>query len=338
MGTFFVGVDVGKDELVTVVLNEKGKETAREIFKNGSSGFRKFKAFLLSIDPDSDFFVGMEATGVYFHKFTSFVFKAGDRLIPGVFNPSSVHAYAKSRLTRTKTDHTDALLIARYTLELWRDERFCPWEPEKPEISRLRQLATRRKQLVETKAAEKNRLHALEHTEDGLPFVLKSIRAEIKHLEEKIKEVEKRICEHIDSHPELKEDKELLESIPGIGETTSTALMAIISDISRYNDPGQLVADAGIAPREHQSGSSIHGKPRICRTGNKDLRDILYVPTMAAATRYNPVLMAFYDRLVLAGKPKKVAIIACMNKLLHIIFAILTKRTPFDPAYAGPRQ
>lgn len=334
MRSFFVGVDIGKDELVTVVVDEKGKETGRKSFRNGSAGFRKFKSFLLSIDPESSFFIGMEATGVYYHKFVSFLFKAGDKLVPGVFNPASVSAYAKCRLSRTKTDHTDALLIARYTLELWRDERFCPWEPEKPEVVRLRQLVTRRGQLVDMRTSEQNRLHALEHTEESLPFLLESVTSEIEHLEEKIKEVEKRISEHIDRNPKLREDRDLLESVPGIGETTAAALMAEMGDTSRYKGPAQIVPHAGIAPRERQSGSSIHGKTQICRTGKRELRKILYVPTMAAATRYNPVLQAFYDRLVHAGKPKKVAIIACMNKLIHIIFAILKKRIPFDPSFA----
>ena len=137
--------------------------------------------------------------------------------MPGVFNPASVKAFGQSRMSRTKTDGQDALILARYTLELFRDGTFRPWEPERPEVAQLQQLVSRREQLVSMKVSEQNRLHALEEDGGSLPFLVESVRDEILHLEDRIREVEKMIGRHMEGHPKLKADKGLLISIPGIG-------------------------------------------------------------------------------------------------------------------------
>jgi len=332
----FVGVDVSKAELVCRVLDEKGRELGQEAFRNGSAGFRKFKSFLLALDPEGRFSVGMEATGVYYRNFAKFVFHSNDRFVPGVFNPASVKAFAQSRLSRTKTDGQDALLIARYALELFRDDAFRPWEPERTEVAQLRQLVARREQLVETRTAAQNRLHALKEDEDSLDFVIESVEKELAHLDEQVREIDRRISLHMDRHEGLREDRELLTSIPGIGDTTAASWLAHLGDLSRFDKPSQIVAHIGIAPRERQSGSSVRGKPQICRTGIKELRKALYLPVVVAATRFNPTLKAFYQRLLARGKQKKVALIACMNKLIRIIWAILKSRKPFDPGRVPP--
>jgi len=332
----FVGVDVSKAELVCRVLDEKGRELGQEAFRNGSAGFRKFKSFLLALDPEGRFFVGMEATGVYYRNFAKFVFHSNDRFVPGVFNPASVKAFAQSRLSRTKTDGQDALLIARYALELFRDDAFRPWEPERTEVAQLRQLVARREQLVETRTAAQNRLHALKEDEDSLDFVIESVEKELAHLDEQVREIDRRISLHMDRHEGLREDRELLTSIPGIGDTTAASWLAHLGDLSRFDKPSQIVAHIGIAPRERQSGSSVRGKPQICRTGIKELRKALYLPVVVAVTRFNPTLKAFYQRLLARGKQKKVALIACMNKLIRIIWAILKSRKPFDPGRVPP--
>ena len=338
MRDFFVGVDVSKAELVCRVLDEKGQEQGKGSFTNGAAGFRKLKKFLLGLDIDGCFHVGMEATGVYHRNLALFLYNSGERLVPGVFNPASVKAFGQSRMSRTKTDGQDALILARYTLELFRDGTFRPWEPERPEVAQLQQLVSRREQLVSMKVSEQNRLHALEEDGGSLPFLVESVRDEILHLEDRIREVEKMIGRHMEGHPKLKADKDLLISIPGIGQITAATWMGHLGDLSRFGNPSQIVAHIGIAPRERQSGSSVRGKPQICRTGLKELRCALYLPVMAAATRLNPVLKSFYERLVTSGKRKKAALIACMNKLVHIIWAIMKSRQPFDPNYALARN
>ena len=156
MRDFFVGVDVSKAELVCRVLDEKGQEQGKGSFANGAAGFRKLKKFLLGLDVDGRFHVGMEATGVYHRNLALFLCNSGERLVPGVFNPASVKAFGQSRMSRTKTDGQDALILARYTLELFRDGTFRPWEPERPEVAQLQQLVSRREQLVSMKVSEQN--------------------------------------------------------------------------------------------------------------------------------------------------------------------------------------
>jgi transposase len=331
MVNLFVGVDVAKAELVCRVLDEKGRELAQGTFRNGVAGFRKFRQFLLNINREATFFVSMEATGVYYRNFVRFVFRSNKHFIPGVFNPASVKAFAQSRLSRTKTDSQDALLIARYALELFRDEAFRPWKPEDPATAELRQLVTRREQLLSSRTSTVNQLHALREDEDALPYVLESVERELAHLNEQVKEIDKRISDQMNSHEELRENLELLMSIPGIGVTTAAAWIAHLGNLSRFDKPSQIVAHIGIAPREKQSGSSVRGKPQICRTGLKELRKALYLPVVVGATRCNPILKTFYQRLLTRGKQKKVALIACMNKLIHIIWAILKSRKPFNP-------
>ncbi len=274
---------------------------------------------------------------MYYRNFANSLFEGGDPFLVGVFNPASVSAYMKSKLSRTKTDRQDSLYIARYTLDLWRDGAFRPWEPEKKEFGHLRQLVIRRDQLVSARTMELNRLHALRQDSETLPFLLSSVEEDIARLEERILEVESRISDHIDRHSSLREDKDLLESIPGIGETTASALLAHLGDIRRFGTSSQIVAHAGLAPRERQSGTSVRGKARICRTGKSEIRRALYMPIISASTRYNPVLRAYYERLVQLGKPKKVALVACMNKLLRIIWSMIKNKTMFDPNFVPLR-
>jgi transposase len=263
----WVGVDVSKAELVCRILDEKERELGQETFHNGSAGFRKFKKFLLSLDSEGCFFVSMEATGVYYRNFARFIFNSNDRFVPGVLNPASVKAFAQSRLSRTKTDGQDALIIARYALDLFRDDAFRPREPERAEVAR-------REQLLETRTAAQNRLQALKEDGDSLDFVIESVEKEYAHLDEQVREIDRKISVHMDRHEGLKKDKELLTSIPGIGigtTTTAASWLAHLGNLSRFDKPSRIVGHIGIAPRERQSGSSVRGRPQICRTGIKEL-------------------------------------------------------------------
>jgi transposase len=336
MANLFVGVDVSKAELVCRVLDEKGQERGQGTFRNGPAGFRKIRQFLLELDGEGTFFVAMEATGVYYRNFVRFVFRSNDRFVPAVFNPASVKAFAQSRLSRTKTDGQDALFIARYGLELFRDGTFHPWRPEDPSVAQLRQLVTRRGQLVAARSLAINQRHTLREDEQTMPYVLESVERELSHLKEQIEEIDRMIADHMKRHDNLREDRELLTSIPGIGDTTAASWLAHLGDLSRFDKPSQIVAHIGIAPQERQSGSSVRGKPRICRTGLKEVRKALFFPVIVAATRTDSVLKDYYQHLLARGKQKKVALIACMNKLIRIIWAILKSRKPYDPCFAAP--
>ncbi|MGH3627018.1 MAG: IS110 family transposase, partial [Sciscionella sp.] len=138
------------------------------------------------------------------------------------------------------------------------------------------------------------------------------------------------IKDHIDRHPDLKNKSELLRSIPGVGETTLASILAYLPDTSLFKSAKQVAAWIGLNPRQHQSGSSVRGRTFLAKTGHATLRKALYMPALVAC-RYNPVLKAFYERLVAAGKNRKAAVCAVMRKLVHMIFGVLKHQQPFNP-------
>ncbi|MCD9026993.1 transposase, partial [Luteimonas sp. BDR2-5] len=150
--------------------------------------------------------------------------------------------------------------------------------------------------------------------------------------EQQIRNIERLLAEHIDSDPDLRERRDLLDSIPGIGQTTAAALLASLGSLARYSDVSQIVAHAGLNPAQRQSGK-YQGKVRISRIGDAVLRARLYMPAIVAK-RHNPVLAAFAERLAERGKPGKVIVCAVMRKLLHLVWGVLRSGKPFDPQHA----
>jgi transposase len=180
--------------------------------------------------------------------------------------------------------------------------------------------------------AEKNRLHHLQEIGDSTLKVQKAIKKTIKFLEKQIDDLNSGLRKLAKEHPETDKDIKRLCSIPGIGETTAFSLLTEIGDVSRFSNVKQLVAHAGLAPKEHASGTSVKGKSMINKRGAKKLRKALYMPAMVAA-QYNPVIRVFYERLVQAGKKRKLALITCMRKLLHIAYGVLKNKKMFDENY-----
>ena len=160
-----------------------------------------------------------------------------------------------------------------------------------------------------------------------------TIQADIQEITEflskKIKDVRKTIRDHIEKHPDLRAKKELLKTIPGVGETTIAQILSFMATPERFNSPKQLVAFVGLNPRERQSGSSVHGKTRLSKTGDSELRKALYMPAITAK-KHNPIIREFCGRLEKAGKPPMVIIGAAMRKLLHLMYGVLKTGKPFD--------
>jgi transposase len=148
-------------------------------------------------------------------------------------------------------------------------------------------------------------------------------------LEKEIDGLKKQIRAHIKSHDSLNRDAQLLESIPGVGEITAWDLLAELPDISQFDSAQAVAAYAGLSPREHRSGSSIHKKTRLSKQGNARLRKAVYFPAVNAL-RWNPLVKAHYDRLIAAGKMKMVALAASMRKVLMICYGVLKHQQPFQ--------
>jgi transposase len=148
--------------------------------------------------------------------------------------------------------------------------------------------------------------------------------------------VVKQIHHHIDRHPDLKAQQELLKSIPGIGDTTSFYLLGELGDLTRFSDVRQLVALVGLNPQQRQSGRSLRYTAGIARMGRASLRAALYMPAIVAS-KHNPILRVFAQRMAAQGLTPKQVIVAVMRKLLHLAYGVLKHRQPFDPHYLDER-
>jgi transposase len=162
------------------------------------------------------------------------------------------------------------------------------------------------------------------------PQVEADLKKHLDYLDDRIRELEKAIQEHTDQDPDLKQQKTLLVSIKGIGEKTAYLLLSEVPQLREFEHVNELVAFCGLNPQKHTSGSSIHAKPKLSKKGSSRIRKGLYMPAVVAKNK-NPILMAFAERLLKAGKPKMCVIGAVMRKLLHLVYGILKSGQPFDP-------
>jgi transposase len=232
-----------------------------------------------------------------------------------------IKKYAESDLKRNKTDRADARTIADFCRV--KDPR--AWHPLPAEMKRLQDLTRRVESLEQMLRSEENRL------ELASPTVLPSLKRTIRALKKEIEEVRRLIAEHVDDHPDLKEQRKLLESIPGIGRKTAELLLAEL-EFRQYRSARAVAAEAGLSPRKDQSGTSID-RTRLSKTGNARIRKALYMPAIVA-TRYNSIVREFASRLSRKGKAPMQVVCAAMRKLLNLAFGVIKNNRPFDPNLA----
>lgn len=315
-----LGVDVSKSKFDVALLRQD--EYLLATFDNASVGFVKLGKWLKKRKVNN-LHACLEATGRYGDELALFLHEAGYQV--SVVNPARIQAYAASQLKRNKTDKEDAKVIAHFCAtqapELWTPPSQAQQELQAM-VRHLEALQTMRQQ-------ESNRLQA------GVPAaaVRETLEAHIAFLDEQIDQLTQRIRDHIDQHPGLKQQKDLLTSIPGIADVTAAKLLAEIPPLERFEGAPQLAAYAGLTPSQHQSGSSVFRRGRLAKTGNANLRRALYMPALVAL-RWNPVIQVFAERLRQRGKHKMVIVGAVMRKLLHIVYGVLKSGMPFDPSYA----
>lgn len=314
----YLGIDIAKLKF-DVELLQGGKFKSRK-FDNHLQGFKELLAWLIKQKID-DSRMCMEATGTYGDALAHFLFDEG--FYVSVVNPAQIKAFAQTQLSRNKTDSADAKLIARYA------EMHQPmaWQPQPKHIRELQAWVRRLEALQGLLQQEQNRL------ETASSVVVSSIEVVIETLSAEINNVKKRIRDHIDQHPDLKSKRDLLDTIPGVGEATIAQLLTEFSDTSRFTSAKAAAAFTGITPKQYQSGTSVRGKTRISKTGHAQLRKALFMPALVAI-RYNPIVKAFAQRLAAKGKSKMAIICAAIRKLIHIAYGVLKSGKPFDPALA----
>ena len=307
-----VGIDVSKADFHACLL--QGEKRARKSFSNGPSGYRQLAAWLRN-RKCNDVHVCMEATGGYWLELAKTVHNSG--AIVSVVNPSRTALFARSQLRRTKTDRVDADMLADFCAS----QRPSSWTPPAPEVLELRGLLAYRDHLVSEQLRFKQIAKDV-HFTDKLSLLHDE---QLETIAEILDEIEEQIREVVRASDTIEHAVTALTLVKGIGFLTAVSLITKLP-ANRLRDGKAAAAYAGLSPRERQSGTSIHGKSRICKTGSSSLRRDLYMPAMSAI-RYNPVFSVFAQRLREAGKPPKVIIAAVMRKLVVLAFHVIKKAT-----------
>jgi transposase len=312
MDAVIVGIDVSKDRL-DVAVRPDG-----EPFAVGRTG-GGIDELIERLKSRSIKLVAIEATGGFETVVAAGLAGAGLPVV--VVNPAQVRAFAQALGKRAKTDPIDAAVIAHFA------EATNPQVRPLPDATTqlLAELVARRRQIVEMIAAESQRAHHI-----SAPRLKKSIARLRKALEKELAELDDDISDHIRGSPAWAEKEDLLASVPGIGPTIARTLIAELPELGSL-DRRQIAALAGLAPWTRQSGK-WRGKSFI-GGGRSSVRRVLFMGALVAS-RFNPVFKRFRDRLVTAGKPKLVAIIAVARKLLTTLNAILRDRRPWQPKAA----
>src|SRR2546422_695603 len=301
----FVGIDVSKAQ-VDVALRPEGRFAA----PNDESGIAQNIERLSAVPPA---LVVVEATGGFEMPLAGALAAAGLPVV--VVNPRHVRDFAKAAGKLAKTDALDAQTLAHFAEVMRPEPRPLPDE----QTQTLAAILTRRRQLVEMLTAEKNRLASARKP------VRKSLRTHIAWLERELTQRDSDLAHAIRESPVWREKDDLLRSMPGVGPVLTTTLLADLPELGTLTGK-QIAALVGVAPLNRDSGT-LRGK-RTVWGGRAQVRAALYMAALVAS-RFNPVIRAFYQRLRAAGKAKKVVLTACMRKLLVILNAMLKHRTPW---------
>lgn len=308
----YVGIDVSKAKLDVSV----GPQEQIWQADNTVAGITSLVRRLGKLTPS---LIVVEATGGYEAQLVGALCAAS--LPVARVNPGRVRKFAQGMNWLAKTDRIDARLLVRFGEKANPRLTQLPSEDEK----RLAALVKRRKQVLDMLVAEQNRLENADL--DVRPYIQDSLTM----LQSQLDELDKAIQSHIDQTPDLKIRRDLLTTVPGVGKVTASTLTAQLPELGSC-DRKQIAALVGVAPFSHDSGK-MRGR-RFIRGGRPPIRSVLYMAALSA-TRFNPVIRTFYKRLVLSGKEFKVALVACMRKLLTILNAMIRNHQPWKPCVSS---
>jgi transposase len=304
-----VGIDVGKAKLDVGLADEKRVR----VWANDEAGRAELSDWVVEQEAS---LVVVEASGGYEAAIVSELVSRCQAV--ALVNPTRVRAFARAEGVLAKTDKIDARVIARFGATM----KPQAWVRREKAQAELNEQVTRRRQLVLMLTAEKNRLQT------ASPAMHSHIASHIAWLQAEIESLEQQISQAIEANPEWTETAKRVESVPGIGFITAATLVADLPELGQLNRQ-KIAALVGLAPFNHDSGKH-RGKRRIFG-GRASVRSVLYMATLSAI-RHNPVIREFYHRLLAKGKLKKVALIACMGKLLVILNTMVKSGQDWNPA------
>lgn len=313
----FVGVDMAKQDFVWSLHGVPGTHSAR----NDETGFESFLCVLQERKARRMGLIVLEATGGLERALAGFLLRHG--LPVAVVNPRAARDFARAMGHLAKTDAIDAVALAHYAhaLAARAGQAGVLFAPASAQLEALQAMVERRTQLLGMRTAEKNRLGG------AIRVLHQSIEAVIKTLDKEIARLDKDIDAHLALH--FKEQRKRFEAIKGVGMTTCATLLAFMPELGQVQ-AGRAAKLAGLAPLNQDSGKA-RGKRHIWG-GRSIVRSTLHMATLSAV-RYNPVIKTFYDRLLGAGKPKKVALSACSHKLLRILNAMARTGQPWSEEF-----
>jgi transposase len=322
---FYLGIDIAKAKLDCYLLTQleplKGKA---KVVANTAKGLADLLAWLTKNHiPHGQLHVTMEATGVYHELAATSLNEAG--VCVSIAHPAQVKHFGQGLAVRTKTDGVDSQVLARYCAMI----KPAAWLPAPPEARILKGLLARREAIMQDLLREQNRQEKAESTVTP-ELIHQSINDSIAFLNGQLKKLQSQIDDHIDRHPGLKNDLDLLQSIPAISPQSGTQLLAVMHT-HQFNTAEQLSAYLGLVPVERQSGSLL-GRAKRSKAGPARVRAVLYMAAIVA-TRYNPHAKALFERLLARGKSKMSALGACMRKLVHRCFGVLKTQKKYQAEY-----
>jgi len=313
-GELYIGIDVSK-AILDIAVRPTGERWQSD---NTAEGIDKLVKRLDQLKPT---LIILEATGGY--EMDAVEAMAAESLPVAVINPRQGRDFAKSIGRLAKTDKIDAQMLARFGEAVRPESYVMPSE----EALELQGVLVRRRQLIEMLVAEKNRMY-MAHD-----LVKPDIKAHIDYLEKELEKLDQSLKAQLQQSPMWHEKDDLLRSVPGVGAVTATTLLAELPELGKL-DRKKIAALVGVAPFNCDSGEK-RGK-RAIWGGRAYVRQTLYMATLSA-TRFNPVISNHYAQLKQQGKPSKVALVACMRKLLTILNAMMRSMTSWQPELAAPK-
>lgn len=324
---FFIGIDVSKAKLdCSLLLDVASSKRRAKSVTNSKTGIADLLAWCTKQQVIiHELHAIMEGTGVYHEQAALALSDAG--VTVSIVNPAQVKDFGRSLGVRTKTDGVDSWVLARYGALL--NPR--AWTPPSQEARTLQALLARREAIAKDLQREHNRLEKADAT-DTLALIRQSLVESIAFLEKQLAKLQQEIDDHINKHPDLKADRDLLTSIPAVGPQVGNHLLSVMHNHD-FQSAEQLAAYLGLVPVERQSGTSVLGRPRLSKAGPARIRAVLYMAAIVG-TQHNPHIKALYQRLQERGKTKMSALGAAMRKLVHLCFGVLKTRQPYQANYA----
>ena len=326
-----IGIDGGlKDFKVCFMIltqDQSLKIKGTRTFSNNLKGFEAFDKWVENKKlKDITLRFTMEATGVYYEQLAYYLHGRGYYV--SVLLPNRSKAYFQTLNLKSKTDKLEAKALAQLGLE----RKFAKWEPMSDQMYRIKRLCRERVMLLEEKTMISNRLHAEQHCQSPAQSIIKRMKDRLELLAKQIRQVEKQILQLTQKDKLLFERIEKICQLKGLGFSTVISIVAETNGFTLFTNRAQLTSYAGYDVIERQSGSSVRGKTRISKKGNRYIRRALHLPALSVI-RYNEEFKQLYDRIYDRTKIKMKGIVAVQRKLLLLIFTLFNKNQAYDPNY-----